>query len=112
MRKLTILLALLVLALMPTVARAENFTWDAGEPKQGFHGFLQCTGTIQVGDDRVTITHYVGYDANQPVESEHAWQIRMCKILQQRDVPNWFLYQRDGLVVSPDDVKITYRLMP
>lgn len=104
MRRLIMLLTL-VLAFAPVKVYAEDAVWEAPMPK-GMSNGIRCIGYAEAGGHSYKDINYVGFDADEPVEEERAWQAAACDRFAREDVARYFLYHH-GITIDPAIVVVT-----
>ena len=118
----TLVFALLFLVMTAVPAQATTYTELDQTPKQGLSGMLECRGEATAGGDTYVRILYVGYDTDQPTDTERRWQEGRCGYYMtgvdpkggaptHSDVIGWFKYQK-GIDIAPSDVSYSWKHLP
>lgn len=90
-----------------TVSFADTETWDPGPPKGvvGNDG-IRCHGEVTQDGHTYVYTNYVGADADEPTDREHAWQRSYCQWILEQDMSRYFLVQHN-LILDTSKIRVT-----
>jgi hypothetical protein len=95
MKRVSILLALIAMFLLPLPASAESYVSDMGPPKGvAGHGGVKCVGEASGDGHTFKLVMYFG--ANGPEARERAWQASRCESKMRAAVVAWAGTAYDG----------------
>ena len=104
MRRMTFVLAMLALLMLPAPASAHEAEWSPGPMKSdGISSpAIECHVVGEYGGHKYTWRYRMVGDGDEP--NEDAWLVSFCETAGRTDVKRWFLV-REGLDIPDSAIR-------